>query len=113
MQNIDDVDIELKINSKLYEKVEEIMIKPRNDNDCSLVFSMPEKMLKKYKEKINYSITYIYNLYKDSGTTMFEILISVEPFLSEILLKEIIDKNIKNIVKNEIKENKYKIGNNI
>ena len=37
MQNIDDVDIELKINSKLYEKVEEIMIKPRNDNDCSLV----------------------------------------------------------------------------
>ena len=51
MQNIDDVDIELKINSKLYEKVEEIMTKPRNDNDCSLVFSMPEKMLKKYKEK--------------------------------------------------------------
>lgn len=74
---------------------------PRFDDDVCLVLTMPESTLKKYKEKINAGLWWMYNKFCQKDFGMMQLLVALEKMVDANKLAAMLDMDIKLLVAKE------------
>ena len=74
---------------------------PRFEGDACIVLSMPDATLKKYREKLNSALWFVYDRYCKKDFGMMELLVAVERMVDANKLTAILDNNIKMLVAKE------------
>jgi hypothetical protein len=74
---------------------------PRFDGDVCLVLTMPEATLKKYSEKINACLWWMYNTYCKKDFGMMQLLVALEKMIDATKLASMLDMDIKLLVAKE------------
>lgn len=85
----------------IVEVIDEYLKTPRFDGDACIVLSMPDATLKKYREKFNSALWYVYNRYCKKDFGMMELLVAVERMVDATKLTAILDNDIKMLVAKE------------
>lgn len=80
---------------------DEYLKTPRFDGDACIVLSMPEATLKKYGEKINAGLWWMYNTYCKKDFGMMQLLVALEKMIDATKLANMLDMDIKLLVAKE------------
>ena len=98
--------------SESYEKgwlageVESLMRKADGPESPSVVLTMPDKTLKKYKRKVNCCIEAVYRKHSSAGVTMCDVMTAIEPYISAGFLATSIGDFIKSTLTEEVNSGK-------
>lgn len=68
-------------NSKHYiDMINQKLLTKRDANDVSISLNIPEHKFKKHAEKMNWAIWETYEFYKDNGTQLFHLILSMQDY---------------------------------
>ena len=68
---------------------------PRFDNDACIVLSMPDTTLKKYREKLNSGLWWMFNRFCKKDFGMMELLVAVDTMVCAEKLNDLLDNDVK------------------
>lgn len=99
--NLDSILLENTSNKEILRVFNEYLKTPRFDGDACVVLTMPEATLKKYSEKLNAGIWWMYNKFKKKNFGMMAILVAIETMVDATKLAAMLDMDIKLLVAKE------------
>ena len=99
--NLDSISLENTSNKEILRVFNEYLKAPRFDGDACVVLTMPEATLKKYSEKLNAGIWWMYNKFKKKNFGMMAILVAIETMVDATKLASMLDMDIKLLVAKE------------
>jgi len=77
------------------------LMTPRFDGDSCIVLTMPEATIKKYSEKLNAGLWWMYNKFCRKDFGMMQLLVAVETMVDAAKLATFLDMDIKLLVAKE------------
>ena len=99
--SIDSIVLNNTNNSSILEVFNEYLKTPRFDGDACIVLTMPEATLKKYSEKINAGLWWMYNKYCKKDFGMMQLLVAIEKMIDATKLAAMLDMDIKLLLAKE------------
>lgn len=88
---IESLELDDTQNGKIREVFNEYLKTPRFDGDACIVLTMPEATLKKYSEKINAGLWWMYNKYCKKDFGMMQLLVAIEKLVDATKLAAMLD----------------------
>ena len=98
---IESLELDDTQNGKIREVFNEYLKTPRFDGDACIVLTMPEATLKKYSEKINVGLWWMYNKYCKKDFGMMQLLVAIEKMVDATKLAAMLDMDIKLLIAKE------------
>lgn len=95
------LDLDDTQNGKIRDVFNDYLKTPRFDGDACIVLTMPEATLKKYSEKINAGLWWMYNKYCKKDFGMMQLLVALEKLVDATKLAAMLDMDIKLLVAKE------------
>lgn len=83
-----------------------LMLKNDGPESPSLVLTMPDKTLKKYKLKVNACIESVYRRHVAAGVTMCDVMAAIEPYISTCFLSTSVCDFVKATLADEVRSGK-------
>ena len=99
--NLDSILLDNTSNKEILRVLNEYLKTPRFDGDACVVLTMPEATLKKYSEKLNAGIWWMYNKFNKKNFGMMAILVAIETMVDATKLASMLDMDIKLLVAKE------------
>ena len=100
-QKRDSLELRDTSNESILNVFDEYLKTPRFDGDACIVFTMPEATLKKYSEKINAGLWWMYNKYCKKDFGMMQLLVAIEKMVDATKLAAMLDMDIKLLLAKE------------
>ncbi len=100
-ENLDELVLTNAKNSSILSLLEKYLQTPRYEGDACIVLSMPDAVLKKYREKLNSALWWLYKRYCKKDFGMMELLVAVETMVDASKLTAMLDNDIKLLVAKE------------
>lgn len=98
---LEDIELDDSRHGKIREVFDEYLKTPRFPGDACLVLTMPEATLKKYSEKINAGLWWMYNKFCKKDFGMMQLLVAIEKMVDANKLAAMLDMDIKLLVAKE------------
>lgn len=100
-QKSDSLELRDTSNESILNVFDEYLKTPRFDGDACIVLTMPEATLKKYSEKINAGLWWMYNKYCKKDFGMMQLLVAIEKMVDATKLAAMLDMDIKLLLAKE------------
>lgn len=100
-QKRDSLELRDTSNESILNVFDEYLKTPRFDGDACIVLTMPEATLKKYSEKINAGLWWMYNKYCKKDFGMMQLLVAIEKMVDATKLAAMLDMDIKLLLAKE------------
>lgn len=100
-ESIDTVDLDDTRHKTIRRIFNDYLKTPRFDGDACVVLTMPESTLKKYKEKINAGLWWMYHKYCQKDFGMMQLLVAIENMIDASKLASMLDMDIKLLIAKE------------
>jgi hypothetical protein len=100
-QKRDSLELRDTSNESILNVFDEYLKTPRFDGDACIVLTMPETTLKKYSEKINAGLWWMYNKYCKKDFGMMQLLVAIEKMVDATKLAAMLDMDIKLLLAKE------------
>lgn len=100
-QKKDSLELRDTSNESILNVFDEYLKTPRFDGDACIVLTMPEATLKKYSEKINAGLWWMYNKYCKKDFGMMQLLVAIEKMVDATKLAAMLDMDIKLLLAKE------------
>lgn len=100
-KSLDSITLPNTDNKTIVSVFNEYLKTPRFDDDTCLVLTMPEATLKKYSEKINAGLWWMYNKFCKKDFGMMELLVALETMVDANKLAAMLDMDIKLLLAKE------------
>lgn len=98
---LDDIELDDSRHGKIRDIFNKYLKTPRFEGDACLVLTMPEATLKKYSEKINAGLWWMYNKYCKKDFGMMQLLVAIEKMVDANKLAAMLDMDIKLLIAKE------------
>ncbi len=86
-------------------EINKILSTKRTPDDDSFTLTIPEHKFKKNAEKFNFALRQVYDSYVENDVKMFHIILSLTSFFDmDWLVRNVLDRKIKALIKQEMQE---------